>query len=342
MIQANLLNSNWLLAAIVFIPLLIGFLVKRKHFLNLFLPAQAIVVFLVQTIKKLTAQPRPFFTEPQVLGVATNLPSDYSFPSLHTALGTLFAWTLSFIYPKLSWVWFGILTIVAYSRIALGLHYSRDIVAGFFLASLVFWSVFLLSQSKKAINWARNINIRRKVIHLFYGLMLVFLLDYQVISRFHFFIWLLISLAIVLVSPMLPAKLRGLINFFEREKQKKYLALEPFLFTLSSFIVWLVFPKYIAIAAILNLSIGDSVNALTGSFLTHKKKKRISAAAAAFFATLLISGQYVSLVFAFTGSLATAVFEYSEPRIKGKKIDDNLLIPLVSGGAMYLLKLLTA
>jgi len=333
---AEFLNSPALLFLIVFFPLAVGFRRKRKYFTTIFLPAELSTYLAHKLLKLLTAQPRPFISQPEVLGVTSNIPRDYSFPSGHTAVATLFAWILTFVYPRLCWLWFAILVIIATSRTKLGLHYPQDIFGGFFLSSLIFWFIYLLSRRKEVLGWKQNSNLRRKVFHLFYGFLLTLLIDQEILSLPLFFFWLCFSLLLVITSPFLPNSFRKAINYFEREKGQRLLAKGPFFFTLSSFLAWLFFPKNIAIVAILNLAIGDSVNALVGSFLSGRGK-RLEAAGAAFFATLVISCQYVAPLQAIVGSLITLAFEFSEPKIKGRKIDDNLFIPLVSGGIVSLL-----
>jgi len=330
------LNSKFLVGAIVIIPLLITLVKKRKYFLKLFFPVECLTIFLVQIIKKFTARPRPFFHQPQVLGVVSNIPQDYSFPSMHTAVATIFAWVLYFIYPKFSWLWFGVLTIIAISRIELGLHYARDVSAGFILATFIFWIVYLLTKSKESLSQSHQINIRRKLVHLFYGLILVFLLNQKLASTLQFGCWLIFSFLLVIASPFLPTFLRNIINYFERKKSKKFLAVGPFLFTLSSFFAWIIFPKNIALSAILNLTIGDSINVLSGIFKNKKRERKTGAAVAATLATAIISLQYVSFWPAAIGAVTTGLFEFSEPKIRGKKIDDNLLIPLISGVTILL------
>ena len=60
-----------------------------------------------------------------------------SFPSSHAvnnfAIGTVFA----FYYPRLKWVFFGCATLIALSRIAVGVHYPSDIAGGAIIGSLI-------------------------------------------------------------------------------------------------------------------------------------------------------------------------------------------------------------
>jgi dolichol kinase len=331
-------NSDLLALFIFTIPLFVSFVVKRSYFLKLFLPAQASVLFLGQFLKRLFEAQRPISERPEVLGAISNIPTDFSFPSIHTAAATLLAWIMSFIYPKMASVWFGILFIIAVSRIGLGLHYPRDVLAGFGLATFVFWFFYFLSNVKSVLVWASNPSIRRKIVHLIYGFFLVFLIEYEFINTAIYLLFLITALFIYLCSQKLPKNIKNIIIYFERDRTDQKLFKGPLLFTLSTFISYILFPKEIAIVAILNLAIGDSVNALIGSFL-KVAKKRIDASVASFLATLVVASQFVGIFQAFAGSFITMIFEYSEPKIKGKKIDDNIFIPLVSGGIIYLLSL---
>jgi len=333
----EIINSRLIIVLIGVIPLLVGFLKKRKLFLRLFLPSETLVLFVGQIVKKITAIPRPFWQQPQVLGVISNIPTDYSFPSLHTALSTLFAWILSSIYPKLCWLWFGIMAIIAYSRIRLGLHYPQDIIGGFALATIAFWFFYLLAHNQKTLKWGKNPNTRRKLVHLFYGLFLVFLLEYGFINKQLLLIWTGFLFLITIISPLMPVGMRNLILYFERNQKAQFLAIGPLLFTFSSLLAVSLFRQNIALAAILNLAIGDSVNALVGSFWPREKKKRLTASLAAYLAVTLIASQYIPLKISATSSLATLLLEFSEPKIGERKIDDNFFIPLLSGTLMTIL-----
>ncbi len=81
------------------------------------------------------------------------MPSDWSFPSAHTAQATAFFLSVSLIaFQVLPPVWatiFAILSllfvgIVGYSRIYLQVHYVSDVLAGMVLAALIVSAVRLI------------------------------------------------------------------------------------------------------------------------------------------------------------------------------------------------------
>jgi len=332
----QLLNSNLVIFVLILFPLAFALLKKRKVFFTFLVPSLMATTFMVEVLKKVTAISRPFVENPQILGIQTNIPSNFSFPSLHTALATFFAWSLAFLKPKLSWVGFALLLVIALSRVYLGLHYFQDLIGGFAIATLIFWLLFILQRRQEIAKIRQSVNLRRKIVHLFYGFSLVFLIEYQILDTSLFLILTLVWGILTLSSAIwLPPKLKSLIMYFERDKSPSFLGKGSFLFTLSSFLSFLLFPQKIAIVAIINLAIGDSVNALVG-FYFKGKGKRLEASFAALFATALVSLQYISPLLAITGALVTFVFEYSEPKIGKRKINDNLLIPIASGTAIWL------
>ena len=188
---AAILNSPFLL------PILIGLLAffilkfKKEYFLPIFAPALIFTLFFGKIIKDLTQISRPFVENPAVLGVTTNIPADFAFPSLHTAVATVIAWTITVFWPKLSPLGFFGAFLIAYSRVSLGLHHLSDVVGGFFLATAIFWFFYFLSQTKHASDWSKDVNLRRKIVHLFYGLSLALAVNYQILTFYQFAIFTL-------------------------------------------------------------------------------------------------------------------------------------------------------
>ncbi len=336
----QIINSYWLLASLLIIPIIIAFLKKDKVSVLLFTISYYFTSLIGRLLKQIIAVPRPFVNNPRVLDLASNIPTGYSFPSLHAALITIFAWSLATIIPQLSWLGFGIALFIGFSRVYLGVHYYIDIVAGFLLGTGIFWAVYILFNQEKILLKDSDPNVRRKLFHLIYGITLAGLIHYGFINIYHLGLTAVVFGAFVLGSKFFKSKkITYLILYFERQKKPKYLGLGPFLFLVSAFLTALLFKQPIAVAAILNLAIGDSINVLLGHFGQNngwQGKKRLEASFTAAIATVMVALYFVNPYQAVAGSLVTLVLEYTEPEISGMKIDDNLLIPIISGLAMSL------
>ena len=98
-------------------------------------------------LKDIFSLPRPYIINPDVITPeAVNTTWNHSFPSGHAQGITTFWGTIACLQKK-TWVWIvaiAIITLVCLSRIALGVHYPLDVVAGILLAIiwiyLGFWS----------------------------------------------------------------------------------------------------------------------------------------------------------------------------------------------------------
>jgi len=105
---------------------------------------------LVHGLKRIIARPRP-----PVQDLLVNMPSDFSFPSAHTAQITAFACVCALVFGRdltlrhTVLIWLGVGTIVllvGISRNYLRVHYISDVVAGALLgAGWVFFLRWLLN-----------------------------------------------------------------------------------------------------------------------------------------------------------------------------------------------------
>ena len=90
----------------------------------------AIIYLLKFSIQK----PRP----EQALGLNSAIKeSGYSFPSAHATASFASLPVLNTILSKLSWFWYLLAVLVAFSRIYLGVHYLSDVIAGAFIGYAV-------------------------------------------------------------------------------------------------------------------------------------------------------------------------------------------------------------
>jgi undecaprenyl-diphosphatase len=86
-------------------------------------------VLLYKVLKKVCVRERPFITH-STISLAMPPLDRYSFPSGHTLHAVAFAWQAIAAFPELSWVLVPLATLIAASRVVLGLHYPTDVLAG--------------------------------------------------------------------------------------------------------------------------------------------------------------------------------------------------------------------
>jgi len=131
-------------------------------------------------------------------------------------------------------------------------------------------------------------------------------------------------------------------------------------FQIAALISVMFFEKTIAIAAILMLSLGDTASGLSGALLNEgnvrysRKKFTIKPLpiVSVMFAVCIIIGlimvslplahdmKYISFLSYVAGALGATLGDAVPIRVQGKPIDDNLLIPLLSGICMTIVDLL--
>jgi undecaprenyl-diphosphatase len=86
-------------------------------------------LILYKGLKRVIVRERPFITH---IGISVGAaPLDrYSFPSGHTLHAVSFTWQAVASFPELAWVLVPLATLIAASRVVLGLHYPTDVLAG--------------------------------------------------------------------------------------------------------------------------------------------------------------------------------------------------------------------
>src|SRR5688572_21728418 len=91
---------------------------------------------LYKTIKTGTSRTRPYAAQPGITLCAAPL-DQYSFPSGHTLHAVSFSLVALLYYPGLFPLLLPFTILVALSRVALGLHYPSDVIAGALIGAVV-------------------------------------------------------------------------------------------------------------------------------------------------------------------------------------------------------------
>jgi undecaprenyl-diphosphatase len=100
-------------------------------------------VVLYKYLKSHLARQRPYILHGGItLGAA---PLDlYSFPSGHSLHAVTFTVVCLSYYPHLAWLLVPFASLVAMSRVILGLHYPSDVFAGALIGALLAWGSFMV------------------------------------------------------------------------------------------------------------------------------------------------------------------------------------------------------
>jgi undecaprenyl-diphosphatase len=86
-------------------------------------------LLIYKTLKAQLLRERPFIRHP---GLTLAMPplDRYSFPSGHTLHAVTFTWLAVEHFPTLGWILIPLASLIAASRVVLGLHYPSDVLAG--------------------------------------------------------------------------------------------------------------------------------------------------------------------------------------------------------------------
>jgi membrane-associated phospholipid phosphatase len=133
-------TTTFVSIALTALVMIIALVRKSKHLRMQFLKLVTlllVVVAVTQGLKALISRDRPFDTYRYIEKLSTG--GDSSFPSGHTleafAMAAAMAWLFSrkkIILPMYGWA-----ILVAYSRMALGVHYPSDVLAGVIIGSFL-------------------------------------------------------------------------------------------------------------------------------------------------------------------------------------------------------------
>lgn len=137
---SSLLNNNFYF--IVIIALLLLFFEPRWEKRTKLAVVMIVALVLSVGIKEIIKESRPCIA----LQSKVSCPSDYSFPSVHSAVA--FALMLGFINKPSFPIYFAFAIFTAFSRIYLGVHTFDDVLAGLVIAPIAYQTVEILWKHK--------------------------------------------------------------------------------------------------------------------------------------------------------------------------------------------------
>mgnify|MGYP005834745981 CR=1 FL=1 len=195
--------------------------------------------------------------------------------------------------------------------------------------------------------WAE---ISRKLLHVSAA---VIPLAYLVLDR-EVMLWLLwgavvIAVAVEVLRHAVPAfseRFRRVVGFMIRASEWGRICGATYVLVGALLAIW-IFPKWVAIAVLLVLCVSDSAASLIG--IRYGRSRFLGKSAAGSLAFFLTALAVLALIFrdalgvAFTGAIVATVAEaLPSPRLERFELNDNLMIPLLTGAVLWWLLVATA
>lgn len=182
--------------------------------------------------------------------------------------------------------------------------------------------------------------LRRSLFHVFYGIIIIMIAYYELLNLF----WLTIILIFGFIISVFASLYRiPIINWFLEKFEREHVlpGWGALTFLAGSILSLLLFDKQIALAGIMILTIGDPVSHFVGESFGKIKhplndKKLLEGSIVGVILGFLGAILFVNPAAAFFGSFFGLCFEALEIKFRHIVLDDNLLIPVVSGFVMML------
>lgn len=193
-----------------------------------------------------------------------------------------------------------------------------------------------------------ELEIKRKLFHMIAGIMLVILVDTKILNVLTLTIILILGILTSLITrkTKIPVFYWFLENMDRKEDLKKYPGVGAVNFLAGCLLVIVLFENNLALASILVLSIGDAVSSLIGIHFGKtihplNNKKLIEGTIAGIILSFFAASIFISYKEALVAATAGMIIEAIELKVhKEFIINDNITIPLVSGLAVYIFKLI--
>jgi len=194
------------------------------------------------------------------------------------------------------------------------------------------------------MNSSNSLELKRKIVHILIGLAALLLIINDIVTPLIIFIILVVGVFLSFLSLRIRVPILSFfLDNFERSEEKGKLPGRAIIFAVAgSLLVLQLFERNIALASIIILTFADPISHLVGknfgktkSFLD--RRKNIEGHIAGAIISSLFAMFFVHPVLAISGALTAMLFESVIIEIQKIELDDNLIIPLAAGTAMFLI-----
>ena len=188
---------------------------------------------------------------------------------------------------------------------------------------------------------------QRQMMHILIGLVMVALFYFEIIGPWTVFLGLIVGILASIICKRIRLPIFSfLIDHIERDEQKEVFPGKGLVFFFIGFLlVMQLFERDIALAAMMILTLGDSISHMAGAQFGQTKnifngqsKKLLEGTLAGTIASFLAAVAFVPIPEAFFGSAVAMIAEVIKIDFNDHTLDDNLVVPLVAGTVMVLVK----
>jgi dolichol kinase len=190
--------------------------------------------------------------------------------------------------------------------------------------------------------------IYRQILHIAIGIVTILLIYFNLLTPFAIFLLILVGILASLLSKRIWLPLFSFfIQHLEREDMKKAFPGKGLIFFFIGVLLSIkLFERDVAFAAIIILTLGDSVSHVVGSgfgqlknLFNGKSRKLFEGTLAGTIAGFCGAIFFVSPMEAFMASFVAMVAEVIQIDFNKNTLDDNLVIPLVAGTVILLMRI---
>ena len=192
-----------------------------------------------------------------------------------------------------------------------------------------------------------QLELKRQLLHIVVGLATIILLHYDILSTWALFLLIIAGLLLSFLAKRISIPL---ISFFlahvERpEQMKTFPGKGSIFFFIGVLLAVKLFERDIALAAIMVLTLGDSISHLFGAQFGSLRNIFNGNSPKLLDGTMMGTGlgflgalRFVPYLEAIVGSAAAMIAEVVKVDFNEYTLDDNLIVPLVAGTVMLLVR----